>query len=262
MPELPEVESFRNYVADTSLGQTISSTRLSTAQMLWNTSAQEINEALRNNVFTSTFRHGKFLFIKLKQRGHLMLHFGMTGDLLYYKPDVLHPKAYVLLIRFSNGNALLFSDSRMLGKIALVDDIETFIKERGYGPDALTISKKEFINLLRKRRIAIKTALMNQKIIAGVGNEFSDAILFQCKVHPLSPANHLTEGQLAIIHHAMLKILQEAVHVNADRKKLDHYFLLNKRKAGLPCVRCRGKTAFKTIGGRSSYFCPDCQQLY
>lgn len=230
--------------------------------MLWDTAAKDLIDTLTGNTFQSTFRHGKFLFIELKHSGYLMLHFGMTGDLLYYTSDKAHPKAYVLLMHFENGNSLLFSDSRMLGMIALVKDVDAFIKKRGYGPDALLVSQKEFTFLLEKRKVAIKTALMNQKIIAGVGNEFSDAILFQCKIHPSTPCHHLEEQQLHEVYHVMKKILKEAVSHNADRDELNHYFLLNQRKAGLRCVRCEGKTEFLTIGGRSSYFCPSCQMLY
>ena len=146
--------------------------------------------------------------------------------------------------------------------IAWVNSIEEFIKKRGYGEDALQISLKIFLSLFKKRKVAIKTALMNQNIIAGVGNEFSDAILFQTKIHPLSVSGNLNEDQLGKIFQMMKKILKEAMRHDADRDKLNHYFLLNQRHAGLVCPRCKAKTEWQTIGGRSSYFCPSCQQLY
>jgi len=261
MPELPEVESFRRYVEDHALHRKIQVIKLSTAQMLQNTTLNSLKEVLESNTFVSTYRHGKFLFIKLKEHGFLMLHFGMTGELLYAGKNNTPPKNYILRIHFHDGSTFSFSDSRMLGKIALTENYNDFIKQRGYGPDALEIAEKEFMTLLSKRKAAIKTVLMNQKIIAGIGNEFSDAILFQCSIHPLSAVNHLKNVQVEEVFEVTKKILKEAVKVNADRDKLNHYFLLNQRKEGLTCVRCNGKTAFKTIGGRSSYFCPSCQIL-
>lgn len=180
--------------------------------------------------------------------------FCMTGDLEYYTPDIKHPRVYVLMLAFTDGNNLVFTDSRRLGKIAIVDDVDAFIHERGYGVDALKISEAAFINIFQKRRKAIKTALMDQKIIAGVGNEFSDEILFQARIHPMSIAAKLTKAQLRKIYHAMVTILKEAVGHNADRSKLEHYFFLGNRKEGLKCPGCRGTTEFKTVGGRSRIF--------
>ena len=262
MPELPEVESFKNFVDRTSLHQNIELAKIAKTNRLFDISAKELIHLLEGNEFEDTHRHGKFLFIRLKRNGYLVLHFGMTGELYYQNPDEKSPKKYVLLVHFENGRNFIFSDSRGFGLIAWVNSIEEFIKKRGYGEDALQISLKTFLSLFKKRKVAIKTALMNQNIIAGVGNEFSDAILFQTKIHPLSVSGNLNEDQLGKIFQMMKKILKEAMRHDADRDKLNHYFLLNQRHAGLVCPRCKAKTEWQTIGGRSSYFCPSCQQLY
>ncbi|PZR37803.1 MAG: formamidopyrimidine-DNA glycosylase [Azospira oryzae] len=262
MPELPEVENFRSFVDRTSLHQKIEGVKLAKTDRLFDISAKDLIHILEGNEFESTWRHGKFLFIRLKQKGHLVLHFGMTGELYYHTPNEKSPKVYVLLIHFENGKNFIFSDSRGFGMMAWTQNIEGFIKKRGYGDDALQIDQDRFLGLFRKRKVAIKTALMNQHLLAGVGNEFSDAILFQTKIHPLSVSGKLSIDHLKAIFLVMKKILKEAVSYNADRNKLNHYFLLNQRKAGLVCPRCKGKTEFQTIGGRSSYFCPSCQERY
>jgi formamidopyrimidine-DNA glycosylase len=263
MPELPEVESFRKYVEDTSLHQRIVEARSSASGMLIGTTEKELREVLKGNSLEGTYRRGKFLFIKLKSGDSLMLHFGMTGDLLYYTPDKQKPRTYVLLLEFSSGKHLLFSDPRRLGKIAIVTDVDEFIRTRGYGEDALSISQKDFVTRVKKRKAAIKTVLMNQKVIAGVGNEFSDEILFQSHIHPESPANKVPEPKLVEVYEHIISILREAVKHNADREKLTHYFFLGNRRAGLKCPgNCKGLTEFKTIGGRSAYFCSSCQKLY
>ena len=262
MPELPEVEAYRTYLEETSLHQKIEEAQCVAPDMLWDTSKARLEKALQGNAFTATHRHGKFLFVKLQHVGYLLLHFGMTGDLHYGKPDPSHPRSFVLRLKFANGNTLLFSDPRRLGKMALVEDTEQFVQQRGYGPDALSLSKEDWMALFKHRKVAIKTFLMDQHIVAGVGNEFSDAILFQCKIHPSSSIQALSASQREEVYSSMRKMLREAVHVHADRSQLDHYFLLNQRKAGLLCPRCGRKTSSKTIGGRTSYFCPSCQVLY
>jgi len=261
MPELPEVESFRKYIADTSLHQKIKNVRTAAQGMLIETTDADLKRILKNNSFEDTFRHGKFLFVRLRSHGSLMLHFGMTGDLLYYS-DNASPKSYVLLFEFDNGHRLSFSDPRRLGKISLVDDVQAFINKRGYGEDALQISWESFYTILKKKRTAIKVSLMDQKVVAGVGNEFSDEILFQTQVHPASITSRLPEKKLREIYESMKSILKEAVNHDADRKKLKHYFFLGNRKAGLRCPGCKGETEWQTIGGRSSYFCAACQKLY
>jgi formamidopyrimidine-DNA glycosylase len=262
MPELPEVESFRKYIVKTSLDKKIEVARLASPGMLLHTTEKNLIKVLQGNEFESTFRHGKFLFIKLKDHGNLMLHFGLTGDLEYVRPGENPPEKFALQFHFTDDSALFFTDTRKMGKIALVDDVDSFIKSRGYGTDALKIREDDFIQKIQKRKVAIKTVLMDQKIVAGVGNEFSDQILFQTKIHPATITTALPARQLKAVYQSMVNILREAVKANSKRDKLEHYFFLDNRKAGLSCPRCKGKTAFQTIGGRSSYFCPRCQKKY
>jgi formamidopyrimidine-DNA glycosylase len=262
MPELPEVESFRRFIDKTSLRKKIETATLASPNMLLQTKANALLKILRENWFEETFRHGKFLFIKLRKDGNLMLHFGLTGDLDFIKPGEDPPTKFALRFHFDDDSDLYFTDTRKMGKIALVDDVPSFIAKRGYGTDALKITEKQLIERIKKKKVAIKTTLMDQKIVAGVGNEFSDEILFQTKIHPASKTAALTEKQLSQIYKSMVTILKEAVRARANREKLDHFFFLGNRKAGLTCPRCKGKTEFQTIGGRSSYFCPKCQKKY
>jgi formamidopyrimidine-DNA glycosylase len=261
MPELPEIEAYRKYIEHTSLGQRIVKVQLRTQHMLLHTTDKALKDTLEGNTFKDTFRHGKFLFIMLKSKESLMLHFGMTGDLDYTESDK-PPKSYAIIFQFKNKHQLVFSDVRRLGKIALVKDVDAFIKKRGYGKDALKITKDEFLKKLNKKRTPIKASLMDQKAVAGVGNEYSDEILFQCRVHPGSSTAKLPEKLLVTIYDVMRSVLKEAVRKRAERKKLTKFYFLGNRKAGLVCPRCKGKTEWQTIGGRSSYFCPSCQKLY
>jgi formamidopyrimidine-DNA glycosylase len=262
MPELPEVESFRKLIERSSLRQKISAVKLVTDKVLQDTSTKKLTQALLGKHFSETHRHGKFLFVRIADNGSLMLHFALSGYVSVYRAEEEVPDDYTLLIRFENESALTFTDKRKLGKIAIIDDVDTFVKKRGYGPDALTIAETALTEKLKKRKVAIKTALMDQKIVAGVGNEYSDEILFQCGIHPESVSAHLPPAQLKAVYKAMIGILKHATKYNAERNHLGQFFFLDNRKAGMKCPNCHGKTAFKTIGGRSSYFCPKCQKIY
>lgn len=262
MPELPEVESYKRIIDKTSLKKKIETIKVASPNMLLQTKEKDLVKTLQGNSLEETFRHGKFLFVKLNKGGSLLLHFGLTGDVEYAKAGEDHPEKFALQLHFSDDSSFFFTDTRKMGKMALVEDVDAFIKKRGYGTDALKIAEDEFLEKISKKRVAIKTVLMDQKIIAGVGNEYSDEILFQTKIHPASPAAALTKKQLNSIYKSMVEILKDAVKARANRQKLSHYFFLDNRKAGLECPRCGGETEFQTIGGRSSYFCPKCQKLY
>ncbi len=262
MPELPEVESFRKFIEKTSLHKSIHVVKLASKNMLSETKEKELIKALQGNSFEHTFRHGKFLFMKLAKGGNLMLHFGLTGDVEYAKAGEDHPEKFALHLHFDDDSSFFFTDTRKMGKIALVEDVDAFIEQRKYGPDALKIKMEDFIGKVGKKRVAVKTVLMDQKVVAGVGNEFSDEILFRAKVHPASPAVALPAKKLTEIYDLMISILKESVKVNSDRSKLEKYYFLDNRKAGLACPSCKGKTSVQTIGGRSSYFCSRCQKVY
>jgi formamidopyrimidine-DNA glycosylase len=263
MPELPEIEAYRKYVEDTSLKKRIIKLHLhpGIGGMLLQTTDKALKDTLEENSFVGTFRHGKFLFINLKSKASLMLHFGMTGDLNYTTSDV-RPKSYALIFQFKGNHQLIFSDVRKLGKIALVKDIDAFVKKRGYGKDALRITQDEFCTKFAGKKTAIKAFLMDQKVAAGVGNEYSDQILFQCRIHPASPTARLPERKRVEIFKRMNAILKKAIKKRTEHKKMTKFFFLENRKAGLACPRCKGETEWATIGGRSSYFCSSCQKRY
>jgi len=260
MPELPEVESFKKFVEETSLHKKIKEIDLTDNIHLLNVTKATFLKELKNHQFEKVIRHGKFMFIELDSGKNLLVHFGVTGYFDYIFDNKIEKK-YALLVKFTNGESLVFYDRRKFGKLSIVKDVEAFIKARKYGKDALDISEKEFVEIFRKKKTNIKTSLMNQKNLAGVGNEFADEILFQARLHPEALVTSLSDSKLKEVYKKMVKVLKDAVKVDADREKLKKYFFLDNRKAGLICPHCGGKTEFKTVGGRSSYFCPKCQKI-
>ncbi|MEF8848276.1 MAG: DNA-formamidopyrimidine glycosylase family protein, partial [Candidatus Thermoplasmatota archaeon] len=199
MPELPDVESFKKYLDSTSLNQKINEVKITRKRILEKISEEKLVNKLKKNKFFSSHRHGKYLFVKLKKHW-LMLHFGMTGKLKYFKKPEEKPKHTRMLVKFSSGFNLAYDCQRLLGKISIIKDINQYLKQKNLGPDALDIDFSDFYSRYKDRRGKIKSGLMNQKIIAGIGNIYADEILFQTGIHPETKLNNINKAQLKIIY--------------------------------------------------------------
>ncbi len=149
-----------------------------------------------------------------------------------------------------------------LGKLISLTTYPGILEKKGLGIDPLEVklNVKDFYKLLNNRSGSIKSFLMNQNIIAGIGNIYSDEILFQTGINPATNVNKLKENDLKNIYQKMNSVLKKAVSVNADHEKLPRNYLVDNRKTGADCPKCRGKIKKQTIGGRSSYFCDKHQK--
>src|SRR5215217_3969875 len=196
MPELPDVEVFKRYLNAISLHQKIESVEVRNSKILGIVSASKLQSTLKGRMFESTRRHGKNLFVELDDGGWLLMHFGMTGRLKYFKDIDQDPPHDRLLISFENRYHLAFDCQRMLGKVDLIEDLEEFIGEKKLGPDLLELDYLCFRERFEGRKGAVKSALMNQQVVAGVGNIYSDEILFQARVHPVTEVGRLDDAAL------------------------------------------------------------------
>jgi formamidopyrimidine-DNA glycosylase len=260
MPELPDVDVYRQYVDATSLHQKIEHAALDAPRMLKDITPDSLRSRLEGAKLEATRRHGKHLLIELSRGPWLALHFGMTGRLDYAKRDGGAPRHTRLSIEFANGYRLACIWQRRLGEIAIARDPESFVKERDLGPDALALELGEFKDLLAGRRGAMKSALMDQSLLAGIGNVYSDEILFQARLHPRRDADGLDEHDLAGLHRAMWHVLRLAIERHADPERVPRSWLLPRRGKDQRCPRCGGPIEHATIGGRRAYFCPACQR--
>src|SRR5438128_1386413 len=193
MPELPDVETFKRYLDTTSLHQRISAVDVRSAYVLKGVSAHELARRLKERSFESSRRHGKHLFVRADRDLWLRLHFGMTGSLEYFKHEEDAPRHTRVLFVLANTYCLAFEDQRKFGEVGLVADVDEYLGKRGLGPDALDISLSQFRELLRTHRGAVKTILLNQKLIAGIGNIYADEILFHARIHPATEIGRLGE---------------------------------------------------------------------
>src|SRR5206468_5290535 len=150
----------------------------------------------------SSHRHGKHLFVRAGDQLWLRLHFGMTASLEYLNRDEVAPKTVRVIFRFANNCRLAFDDQRKFGEIELIENVDEFLQTRGLGPDALGISLSQFKAILGKHRRAVKAILLNQQLIAGIGNLYADEILFRAHVHPSTDAAKLEDKDLARLFRA------------------------------------------------------------
>jgi formamidopyrimidine-DNA glycosylase len=259
MPELPDVEVFRRYVNSTSLHQKIESVEVRERRILGGVSARKLQSALKGRTFESTRRHGKNLFVGLDGGGWLLMHFGMTGDLKYFKDMEQDPPHDRFLISFENHYHLAFDDQRMFGKIDLIEDPETFVREKKLGPDPLKLDSVSFRKRFEGRKGSVKAALMNQQVVAGVGNIYSDEILFQAQLHPGTRIERLDDAALERLFEEARRVLETAIERGADPQELPDHFLLSHRREGERCPRGNGEIRKLKAAGRTAYYCPICQ---
>ena len=259
MPELPDVQTFKRYLDATSLHQRISDVDVRNAYVVKGVSARGLARQLKGHRFESSRRHGKHLFVCVDEDGWLRLHFGMTGSLRYFKDEEKAPRHARAVFVFEKNHRLAFDDQRKFGQIGLLKDVSEFLKKRSLGPDALEIDFSEFQKLLRKRRGAVKSILLNQKLIAGIGNIYADEILFRVRIHPATQTSALKEKAVAKLFRAARYILKEAIAAKAD-DRMPKSWLLRHRGKGGKCPRCGRELKSATIGGRTAWFCTHCQR--
>ena len=260
MPELPEVETFKRYLDRTSLHQRITGIEVRDAYVLKRVSPRELARRLKGRRFESSRRHGKHLFVRADGDVWLRLHFGMTGSLEYFKNDERAPRHARVLFVFTNNHRLAFDDQRQFGQIGLLKDVDEFLKKRSLGPDALDLDLREFRKILGKRHGAVKSILMNQQFIAGIGNIYADEILFRVHMHPATEISRLGDKDFATLFRAARYILKRAIAAKADVNQMPRSWLLLQRGKGGKCPRCGRRLKSATIGGRTAWFCPHCQK--
>lgn len=262
MPELPDVAVFKKYMDRTALHQKIDQTRVFDDYVIKDVTKQTVQRRLSGHTFESTRRHGKHLFAEIgNDGGWLELHFGMTGYLRYSGDKEALPDETRLRFDFENGKHLAYACRRKLGQVRIVNDLDQFLDDQKLGPDALDeVDAETFLDRVGQRSGSIKTTLTNQKVLAGLGNIYTDEILFQAGVHPQSDVSDIDEDDLRDLHEKMKEVLTAAIRAKADPEEMPSNFLLPHRTEGNDCPQCGGSIRKIDVGGRSTYLCPKCQK--
>jgi len=286
MPELPEVETIVQGLRKSVIGKKIRAVKCDGCRVF---NQRNFSKDLIGKKIKSVKRRGKFIILELSDNQHLLIHLGMTGGLFHYKKNEPKDKHDHLTLTFTDSKTeLRYNDQRKFGRVRkqLTENskLKTDNRERKtvncepfsvlaqLGPEPLEISSDDFVKLVGKRKARVKSLLMNQKIIAGIGNIYSDEALFQARIHPLAPANRISKQKLKRLHEAIQKILKKAIR--AGGSSVDNYTNLEGEKGffqlehkvygreGEKCKKCGTKIRRIRITQRSTHFCPNCQKRW
>lgn len=259
MPELPDVEVFGRRMRAHGVNRRIAAVDLRDPERLRGASAADLGTALAGRTFEAVHRHGKVLFVQVSGDGHLVLHFGMTGFVAFYDEPAQEPRYARFVLAFEDGGWFAVDDRRRLGWLELAEDVSAYLRAQGLGPDALSVDAAALRGLCAGKRGKVKSLLMDQEKIAGIGNEYSDEILFNAGVRPDRAASTLSAAEVDRLHAQMQEVLRTAVACDVNPAAMPKHWLMPGRGRGAPCPRCGGGLETSKVGGRTAYFCPLCQ---
>lgn len=257
MPELPDVEGFRRELAKTLPQRRIEDVDVRDPGILRNSSATTLARRLAGHRFRAPRRHGKWLILPTDGPA-LLIHSGMTGH-PYYTEAGAEPEKYERLVVSLDKGELRYADLRKLRGVWLTDDEDDLADVLGpQGPDALGMGLREFRDVVAGRRGRLKPTLMDQSVIAGLGNLLVDEICWRARIRPTVPVAELDDEAVKELHRAMTQVLHTAVR--HGRVPALPRWLTGVRDGPDPhCPRCGSALRHGRIGGRMSFWCPHCQ---
>jgi formamidopyrimidine-DNA glycosylase len=265
MPELPDVELFKRHLDTTCLGRTIRHVTVGDTRILSGVSADEFARRLAGARLIGSQRHGKYLLASLQPPGWLTMHFGMNGSLRHFEERESDPPYDRVRFNFVDGHHLAYVNPRLFGGVGLATDAEAFIAKEGLGPDALdpNFDLTALEHALAGRKRDVKSLLIDQAAIAGIGNIYSDEILFQARIHPRTRSDRLTTGAKRRLFSCIKEVLQTAIEAGAGAERLADQlpktFFIPRREKGARCPRCGAETQTIKFSSRTAYYCPRCQ---
>lgn len=287
MPELPEVETVARGVDKRVRGDRILDLRFSSYPEPFKNSPRLQARGLRDRTIRSVHRSGKHIVFELgpqgedrrgakrasKQPGTVaaqwIVHLGMTGGLLVTTPDAAAEKHIHARVSLQSGHELRFVDPRRFGRLEF-RDLGTAHGFTAPGAEPLMILREEFRALFRGRKLAIKAALLNQTLLAGVGNIYADESLFHAGIRPRRQAGRLAGAELDRLRKSLREVLQSAIRLGGssvsdyvDAEGARGFFQLEHcvyQRTGEPCRVCGTPIRRIVVAGRSTHFCPSCQR--
>lgn len=280
MPELPEVEVVRRTVWPRIAGRTIVDARIDEPRLPQNMEPDVLEGKLRGRVFTRCRRRGKYLLFSLSGRAGFVLHLRMTGQLVYVAPGQERQEgrggdgSHLRMTLTLDEGRLELRDARRFATLHWVEGPSfaylPFLQRLGPEPLAPSFTPERLAERLARRRAPIKSALLNQACVAGLGNIYADEALFRARLHPLRPASDLSLEEVQRLHRAVQQVLREAVRrggssVRDYRNGAGEPGTFQTRlqvygRQGQPCPVCGRPIGLLRVAGRSSAFCEGCQR--
>lgn len=275
MPELPEVQSMIDALIEQDcLNKKIISVETIMPKIFKNCSFQEFSNHVVNEKITSITRNGKYLVFHLTNQKVFVVHLRMEGKLFFDDINASYDKKHTLIIINMEKFKLMYHDTRRFGTFTIYNE-DTYKKSKEIGKLALDPLQEEFDWKYLKKNISkstrsIKTSLLDQTNVAGIGNIYADEILFASKVHPETPSNKVTDNQFKKISENATRILKLAVENKGTtistyfykKQKMGEFqkFLKVHTKKGYPCPNCKAEIIKFKVNGRGTYICPRCQK--
>ncbi len=266
MPEAPELEIIKRELKEQVVGRQIIDIRTG-PPALFSPNPKLIKEYLQGKIIEDIKRYGKFLIFSFDNTYNIGIHFGVGGSLLYREKD--KERGYVFFVGLDDGKVLFFKDLEY-GKILLFEN-EGLYKD--LGPDIMDkdlFTEEYLTKVVKGKNKYIKLLLMDQKLISGLGNTYTDEILYRAKIHPKRKAKTLEQKEISNLYYYIDNVIREAISLggNSEDGFLDIYgnkgmvqdkLIIVHHRMGRACPLCGAKIEKIKLGGRDTYFCPICQ---
>jgi formamidopyrimidine-DNA glycosylase len=258
MPELPDAVVYERRIADAALDRTMDGVTVVDPLILDDgLDPHRLDEVLRGRRLTDTHRHGKHVFVRYgDETGWLALHFGMTGRVQAVEDGAMPEYAYVQF-HFADGGHLAFECPRKFARVRLVDAPAAFVEAKDLGPDARRADPDAFLEPFASRRGTIKGRLLDQSVVAGLGNIYADEALYQEGIHPRTTVPELSHDDLRGLYDAVQTVLDAAIAADADPEALDPArFMLPHRYGDERCPDTGVPLETEQVAGRTAYVSP------
>ena len=274
MPELPEVETVRRSLELILPGRIFVRIEVREPRLRTRVDEDRLNELVRDRRVLTLERRAKYVIVRLAGGSCLLLHLGMTGQLLILSPSHPLDKHDHVIFSLDNGAELRFRDPRRFGSVVAVEEqhLDAHESLRHLGPEPLAeeFTPDYLFGRSRNSRVPVKSFLMDQRVVVGVGNIYASESLFLAGVHPLVKAGRLSRSRWQKIHRAIRQVLQEAITAGGttlsdfrDSDGSSGYFQTMLRvygRKGEPCPACQRPVRSQVLAGRSTFYCPACQK--
>ncbi len=274
MPELPEVETVKERLKKKIIGKKIEDIIIRSSSIIKHPSEEHFVNKLRQQVVNDIKRRGKWLIIELNQY-YLLVHLRMEGKFLFKTSEEIYNKHEHVIFNLNNKLQLRYHDTRKFGKMHLItkDELDKIkaLNKLGLEPFDKKLNKEYLQEKLKHKKIPIKTALLDQSIIAGIGNIYVNEILFLSAINPIKPSNKVNINELGLIIKNTQQVLKKAIKLggttirtytslDGETGLFQKELLVHGRK-GEVCIKCDNIISKIKVGGRGTYYCPKCQPM-
>jgi formamidopyrimidine-DNA glycosylase len=274
MPELPEVETVRTSLEPKLIGRRFAEVEIHDSRLTRPVDPAEVAAELTGERVAAIGRRGKYLIVRFESGLVLLIHLRMTGSLVHSRNGAAATEPHLrAVVRLDDGSDVAYRDVRRFGTWLVLrdDELDPYLANRlGLEPLEPGFSGRDLAERLAGRRAPIKTALLDQRTLAGIGNIYADEALWRARIDPRRPAGELDESEMRALHRGIRRALEAGIarqgatlrdYRTPDGRagRMQHEFKVYGR-AGEPCSRCRAPIEKTRLGGRGTWFCPGCQR--